>query len=63
MTRKDYIAMADAIAKLDHATAISVGEVFARVAKSDNPRFNATRFIERILEQHKELGMREGWWK
>ena len=47
MSRKDYREMAAQIASMENRLcALAIAENFARVAKRDNPRFNAQKFYD-----------------
>ena len=47
MTRKHFQAMADQIAAMENRlAALAIAENFARVAKTQNPRFNAQKFYD-----------------
>lgn len=47
MTRRDFVEMARQIAAMENRlAALAIAENFARVAKTQNPRFNAQRFYD-----------------
>jgi hypothetical protein len=47
MTRKDFRAIAEAIAKIeDLETRVLIAEAMARTCAQDNPRFNPSKFYE-----------------
>jgi hypothetical protein len=47
MTHKDFKHMTDLIAAMnDRLTALIIAENFARVAKTQNPRFNTQKFYD-----------------
>ena len=48
MTRKDYIAIADALASVEFSHKATVVDALCRVFKKDNPRFDADRFKEAV---------------
>ena len=48
MTRKDYIAIADALASVEFSHKSAVVYALCRVFRDDNPRFDANRFKEAV---------------
>jgi len=47
MTRKDFRAIAEAIAKIeDLETRVTIAEAMARTCAQANPRFNPSKFYE-----------------
>jgi len=47
MTRKDFKAIAEAIAKIeDLQIRVTIAEAMARTCAQDNPRFDQSRFYE-----------------